>query len=147
MTKNEFTETLRRHISSVGDYNFVNETVEYYQNYIEMEMRAGRTEEEVLDELGDPRLIAKSIMASHGMGSEDIIDDEPAQSASSPEVFTIRTKTGKQVNLPIWLAKTAGIAIAVGAIALIGFLAVKLLPVICVAVLAYLVVKFIKDNF
>ncbi len=55
---------LRRHISEVGDPGFINDTVAYYQDYIDTAMRKGRTEEDVLSELGDPRHIAKSIVAS-----------------------------------------------------------------------------------
>lgn len=35
--------------------------VSYYQEYIEIEMRKGRTEKEVMEELGSPRLLARSI--------------------------------------------------------------------------------------
>lgn len=42
MTKLEFTESIRRNIASVGDYNFINDTVEYYQNYIETAVAKGR---------------------------------------------------------------------------------------------------------
>ncbi len=35
--------------------------VSYYQEYIELEVRKGRREEEVIQELGSPRLIGKNI--------------------------------------------------------------------------------------
>ena len=38
--------------------------IQYYQGYIDGEMRKGKTEEEILDELGDPMLIAKTILES-----------------------------------------------------------------------------------
>ena len=43
------------------DSNVVNENVSYYEEYIATQVRTGRTEEEVIEELGDPRLLARSI--------------------------------------------------------------------------------------
>ena len=37
MSKQEFLDQLRRSISSINDYEFVNETVAYYEGYIENE--------------------------------------------------------------------------------------------------------------
>ena len=64
MGKMEFLNVLRIHIQEVDDIGFVNDTMNYYENYIETEMRKGKSEEEVINELGDPRLIAKSIRSS-----------------------------------------------------------------------------------
>lgn len=38
------------------------DNINYYEDYINMQMRMGRSEEEILAELGDPRLLAKSII-------------------------------------------------------------------------------------
>lgn len=146
MTKIEFTETLRRSISAVNDYKFVNDTVDYYLNYIETEVRKGRTEEDVLTELGDPRLIAKSILASKGIGNRTVEEEETGPTAEK-ETVSFTTKRGKQLVMPVWAAKGLGIVAGVTAIAVVGFIAVKLLPVICVGVAAVLIYRFIKENF
>ena len=39
----------------------INEQIDYYDKYISDEIKKGKTEKEVIDELGDPRLIAKTI--------------------------------------------------------------------------------------
>ena len=39
----------------------INAQLDYYDKYISDEMKKGKTEKEVLEELGDPRLIAKTI--------------------------------------------------------------------------------------
>ena len=64
MNKTEYIDMLRRHISEVGDPAFINDTVEYYRDYIDTAIRKGQSEADVLASLGDPRLIAKSIVAS-----------------------------------------------------------------------------------
>ena len=42
------------------------DNVNYYEDYINTEIRKGRTEEEVLESLGDPRLIARTIIQTNG---------------------------------------------------------------------------------
>lgn len=61
MTKSEFLTELHRILNGRLGSVEAAPHVEYYQEYIEIEVRGGRTEEEVIDELGSPRLIAKSI--------------------------------------------------------------------------------------
>ena len=40
--------------------------LQYYRDYITGEIRKGRTEEHVMDDLGDPRLIARTIIETQG---------------------------------------------------------------------------------
>ncbi len=146
MNKIEFVDTLRRSISSVGDYAFVNETIDYYQNYIETAIRQGRSEEEVMEELGDPRLIAKSILASRGVAgaTETVEEDNVARESNKVH---ISTRSGRQFVVPAWLVRAGLIAGTIAIVVLVGALAIKLLPVICVGVLAVLIYRFFRDNF
>lgn len=61
MTKFEFLTELQRTLNGRLGSVEAAPHVEYYQEYIEIEVRGGRMEEEVIGELGSPRLIAKSI--------------------------------------------------------------------------------------
>ncbi len=61
MTKDQFFSSLNEALSGNISPSLINENIRYYEEYIETEKRKGHTEEEVLDELGDPRLIAKTI--------------------------------------------------------------------------------------
>ena len=61
MTKMEFLTELQRALNGRIGSAKAAPHVEYYQEYIEIEVRDGRAEEEVVGELGSPRLIAKSI--------------------------------------------------------------------------------------
>lgn len=146
MTKNEFIETLRRSISTECDYTFVNETIDYYQNYIESAIRQGRTEEDVMNELGNPRLIAKSILASRGINGASETRDEDVPVAEANKVH-INTRRGRQFAVPVWLAKVGAITAGIGIVAIAGAIAIKLLPVICVGILAILIYRFFRDNF
>ena len=66
MTKSEFLRGLRGALSGAPD-SLILENINYYSDYIDGEIRKGRSEEEVMEELGEPQWIAKSILdASEG---------------------------------------------------------------------------------
>ena len=55
-----FRKNLRARLSQTMSQQEVTAQIRYYENYIQEQMQNGRSEEEVLTELGDPLLIAKS---------------------------------------------------------------------------------------
>ena len=149
MNKQEFVGTLRRELSGLSDYEYINDTVSYYENYIETEIRKGSSEEEVLGQLGDPRLIAKSIRASRGKtrradsSGERVQEDEPAQNNNSSGL----TLLNRFLSLPVWAQRVTGGIIAGGAIILSLALLRWLFPVLLVGGVAYMFYKFFRDNF
>ena len=62
MNRQEFLRILRETLQSRLTPQETEQHVEYYRTYIEEEIREGKTEMEILDVLGDPRLIARTIM-------------------------------------------------------------------------------------
>ena len=68
MNKQEFVDRLRMALNGRVSPGLVMDNVNYYQDYINTEIRKGRTEEEVLESLGDPRLIARTIIQTNGGG-------------------------------------------------------------------------------
>ncbi len=69
MTKQEFLYALEAALSEELNSIQVNEQINYYRQYIEEQVASGRSESEVLDELGDARIIAHNII--------DGIEEEP----------------------------------------------------------------------
>lgn len=61
MTKNEFLSILRDSLAGNVPSDVINENISYYRDYIENNDKA---ESQVLEELGDPRLIARTIIDS-----------------------------------------------------------------------------------
>ena len=61
MNKNEFLKKLKTALEVDLSQSQINEQLSYYDNYISNEIKNGRSEQDVLDELGDPYLIAKTI--------------------------------------------------------------------------------------
>ena len=64
MTKQEFLDELKSALAGEVPANVVMDSYSYYADYIDSEVRKGRSEESILDELGKPSLIARSIIAA-----------------------------------------------------------------------------------
>ena len=77
MTKDEFLTQLNQELATTGSYEFNREQILYYRDYINGELAKGRTEQQIMDELGDPRLIAKTIKNANGLD-----DDRPVENDS-----------------------------------------------------------------
>ncbi len=54
MTKYEFLEKMRHALANDLSGPIIQENVNYYDSYINDEVQQGRSEEAVIDELGDP---------------------------------------------------------------------------------------------
>ena len=152
MNKQEFIATLRRELSGIPDYEYINDTVSYYENYIESEIRQGSSEEDVLASLGDARLIAKSIRASKKTGSKSqSYNQEQVNSEDDIENRTTSstglTLLNRFLNLPVWLQRATGGIVVAGVVILSVALLNWLFPVILVGGIAYIFYKFFRDNF
>ncbi len=66
MTKFEFLNDLKAALADNVSQEVMNENMRYYDDYIFNEVKKGKTEAEVLDSLGDPRLIARTIIDTSG---------------------------------------------------------------------------------
>ena len=62
MSKQEFLDTLRRALARELSESEVADNINYYWNYIEQQIASGKSEAQVISELGDPRLIARTIL-------------------------------------------------------------------------------------
>lgn len=81
MNKYEFITNLQRHLTGKVTPEKLQEITQYYKDYIDSEIRKGKSEEEVLEMLGDPRLLAKSIAETEGRagaggGSKTFYEEE-----------------------------------------------------------------------
>lgn len=98
MTRNEFLKKLNEELKMSLDKSAINEHVDYYDKYISDEVKAGRKESEVIEELGDPALIAKTIKTvtgTEGVVDADINDEKNTGSkkrSSTKYVYTTGTR-------------------------------------------------------
>lgn len=150
MERTEFIDRLQRALAGGVNSSQVAENVRYYQEYIDVEIRKGRNEEEVLASLGDPRLLAKSIIEANkragiSEGTNRNYDEETADGvygSGAEKAFG----TAHTVRMPTWL-----ILLILGVIALlvigvvfsvISFLAPVIIPVLIIV----LIVNYVKTR-
>ena len=82
MSKNEFLSVLRGRITGQIPTREVESQIDYYAAYIDGRIGAGLTEEEAVEELGDPRLIAKTVIAAVDRAAEEAGYDGPYRSST-----------------------------------------------------------------
>lgn len=61
MNRTEFLRILKESLELSLEQDAINAQLDYYDKYISDEIKKGRSESDVIKELGDPRLIAKTI--------------------------------------------------------------------------------------
>ena len=88
MTKAEFLEMMEQKLTGELDEHTVGKTLRYYSEYIDSEMRKGKTEQEVLEDLGSPLLIARTILDTQGNGTANFSQTRPEGEAKEEEKRT-----------------------------------------------------------
>lgn len=141
MGKEEFIDRLRTALNGRVAPNLVQENVNYYEEYINTQIRMGRSESEVLDALGDPRLIARTIIETSGQGRTDNYNGNAYQNTES----TYEYKTAKNFHMPVWLWIIIVVLVIVFIFSMVfsvlSFLAPILIPILVVVFL----VKLFRD--
>ena len=164
MNKQEFVDRLRMALNGRVSPSLVMDNVNYYEDYINTEIRKGRTEEEVLESLGDPRLIARTIIQTNGgdnrsgyrntvYGNGEYREAGGQQNAhhkyNTDAQETYGTHQNKVANvfakLPGWVWLILGILVVVlifsAVFSVLSFLAPVLIPILVVLFL----VKLFRD--
>ena len=72
MTKRDYLAKLREYLSYELPERLVVKNLEYYSDYIDSEVSGGKNVSSVLDDLGDPQLIARSIIDAAKSGADGI---------------------------------------------------------------------------
>ena len=67
MTKTEFLDILKESLSGKISASLLQENMNYYNEYIDSQIRMGKSEQDVMESLGDPRLIARTIVQTNGI--------------------------------------------------------------------------------
>ncbi|MDD3186129.1 MAG: DUF1700 domain-containing protein [Anaerostipes sp.] len=140
MKKHEFIKELREVLDGQVPYSEVESSCQYYKEYIEQQVAGGRLEEEVLEELGSPRLIAKSIIDTKG-GSKLHYEDEVYDDGNSYQEETSR----KVYTIDSWVAKLGCLLAFIVALVIVGSLFAFVFkfigPIIIVAIGIYAVMN------
>ncbi len=138
MSKQEFINRLR--VALLGNVStaVISENVKYYEEYINTQIRLGKKEAAVLDELGDPRLIARTIIAANG----DLKSEKTTQS----EVYGEKDRTsfgekGSRFQWPIWLKLIVTFFVVMVAVTLVVSVLSYFAPIIIMVVIIIILIK------
>ena len=157
MSKTEFLDILYNQLSGQMPEGSVAAHVQYYRNYIEDEQQKGRTETDILNDLGDPRLIARTLLDTEvgagnpQNGSTDSAiyneaDSDYNEYDSSDSARGHVKKHSFKLDLSTWYGKVAVILIAAVVLLLLVTILGILIPVVIVAgVIMYIVSQFRKQ--
>ena len=113
MTRYEFIENLKSNLSTLNN-DVVNEKVKYYNDYIDAEVKKGRSETDVINELGDPRLIAKTIKEVSGE-DDSSIDYNTDDMKTERDNFNKRYSENRSQDMPYFYS-TSGIGCVIAAL-------------------------------
>lgn len=147
MNRSEFIEILRSQLSGQMQEGKAAAHVRYYEDYIQSQVRGGRTEEEVLAELGDPRLIAKTLIDTNVEdGTESYEEYQSYGSDYFQEEQNPQVKK-RRLDLSTWYGKAIVIVCAAAiVIALIAIIGTVLPFFIAFALIMYLLSWFKKRH-
>lgn len=150
MDRAEFIDKLQRALAGGLNSGQVAENVSYYQEYIDSEIRKGRSEADVMAQLGDPRLLAKSIIeankrAGASYGSNREYDEEMTEDVRDTR-RSRATSEGRIIMLPGWLVMLIVTVIVILIIGVVTSLLAFLAPVILVGLVILLVVKLFQGR-
>lgn len=145
MSKQEFLDGLRRSLASGMESQEINEHINYYSQYIDSQIRMGTSEEEVMASLGEPRLIAKTLLGMEGMETvtEEYVEDESAQDANY-RYFNIN---GKTLKIPGWLFTILVCVVSFCVLTFVFALMTRLLPYFFMIMFGIMVYRFIRNIF
>jgi len=143
MTKDDFLSELRSALSGNVSAAVINDNIGYYENFINTEIRKGATEEEVLAGLGNPRLIAKTVIDTADKSDRRNVTADDADNENDNDDARI---FGSESNImPWWM-----ILIIIFGIMIVIYIAVNvaivILPVFIAAAIAYFIVRLFKKR-
>ena len=161
MRQEEFLNCFQNALEGKVSDRIIQENVNYYRNYINEQIRMGKTEDEVMQTLGDPRLRAKTIEESSNFAKEE--NEQASYFSGNNNRGTWNSSQGgnyrqeaaytqgedsgqhKMIQIPGWLW-AIGIVIVLALVLMVVFSVISAIaPFILVFAIAGLVVSLIKN--
>lgn len=142
MDKEAFLLGLRQALTGNLPAEVVDSHIEYYRDYINSKIRMGESEQEVVASLGNPRLIARSILEVSDTAYQGA--EYQQSSEYSEQDYSSKRESWKN-KMPGWMKSVIIFIVVIFVINLVFRLAFSLLPVFLPILLILLVVKFFRD--
>ena len=158
MKKQEFLDVLRRALNGNMAAASVEDNIRYYDGYFAAEEAKGRSEEEILNELGDARILARSLI-----DAAERAGDAYAQEANETQYRTAgsmgqngygnpdydgeRGRNGTaHAHMPGWLILIFVLLIFVVTVRVVGALIWFVLPYVLPVLLAIYLIRLIQKR-
>ena len=157
MDRNEFVSTLRAVLSGEVPASVVEDNVRYYDSYISQEIAGGKSEKEVMESLGDPRLIAKTIIdTSNPQGGREAYGSTYTQSEPERGFHAEFNEDGgvdlkyRRVNLNTWYGRLLILILVILVLtvvfAIVGGILSWLFPVLLPVLLFLWIMRIFSDR-
>lgn len=155
MSKQEFLNSLRATLGSELGAAAAEENVKYYEEYINAEIRVGKSEEEVLASLGNPKLIARSIIDAgkngENSGETSSGNDRHSSNYHSGSFRGAAKENGRKSgirvhNIPLWLIVLLVVVVICVVFGALVMFVWWLAPVIVVLWLLGFVIKLLRGK-
>lgn len=128
MEKQEFLDNLRLALGGKVTPEVMTDTMNYYEEYINTELRLGKHPDEVMETLGDPRLIARTIAETKGGRG----GDGRASSGEDEEYGGGHELRGRLIRIPGWIWLIVFFVVIWLIVSIIFRVLIKLAPILLV---------------
>lgn len=148
MGQEEFLSIFSQALAGQVAESRIQENINYYRQYINNQIRQGKTESEVLESLGNPRLLAKTIIERDKFVAGDREDIYTSESSWQSERNTNESTfvfNNKIVNLPSWLIGILAVIFIALVIGLVFSLLSVLAPVILAVVVGVMLYRIVTN--
>ena len=150
MKRAEFLDILHEQLSGKMHEGRIAAHLRYYEDYIQSRVRKGEEEEDIIESLGDPRLIAKTLLDTDVPGASD--EDETDHYKSYADEYGVHEETSghsdvrfshffQPASVP---GKIAAVIVTILIISVVFRLLRLLLPFILILFLAWFVMGKIR---
>ena len=144
MTKQDFLDRLRMALSGRVSPSLVEENVVYYEDYINTQIRLGKSEAMVMDSLGDPRLIAKTIITTNDTAT-DQTSYEYQEISAETDLHAKAKRWLSKIHVPGWVWGIMIGALFIGAVSVVFSVISFLLPILLPIIIVVFLVKLFRD--
>ena len=151
MDKTEFLDQLRMSLSGRIEADKVTDNLRFYEDYINTQIRLGKSEDEVMMTLGEPRLIARTITDMQKEETEEREESYRSYGDSRSE-----QSGGQGISLlgrifTIWFRLPAGVRLILGIFAVMSVvgavfsLLAYLIPILLPLFIVVFLIKAFRD--
>lgn len=138
MNKTEYLNTLEKALVGRIDPDKLRDTMSYYNDYFYMEQSKGIKESDIIEKLGEPRLLAKSIITAE---NESLNNREVDYYGTEDE-----SVTSKKIQIPFLIVILIIVLMFFAIISLIFKIASVLLPIILPVVILWGIISYIRKH-